>query len=60
MRPMSLYESGDSTGEVSIGRLFDSDEMKTPSFMMILTATGNVAYRRDDGIMIVPIGCLKN
>ena len=26
MRPMSLYESGDSTGEVSIGQLFDSDE----------------------------------
>jgi uncharacterized protein len=38
----------------------DTKTMKTPSFMMILTATGNVAYRRDDGIMIVPIGCLKN
>lgn len=26
MRPMSLYESGDSTGGVSIGQLFDSDK----------------------------------
>src|SRR5574344_2048837 len=26
MRPMSLYESGDSTGEVSIGKLFESDD----------------------------------
>lgn len=28
--------------------------------MMILTATGEYAYRRpEDGIYIVPIGCLK-
>ena len=34
--------------------------MKSPSFKMILTATGEYAYRRpEDGIYIVPIGCLK-
>lgn len=38
----------------------DTEKMKNPSFLMVLTATGNYAYRRDDGIYIVPIGCLKN
>ena len=38
----------------------DTDHMKEPAFKMILTATGDYAYRRpDDGIYIVPIGCLK-
>ena len=34
--------------------------MKEPSFMMILTAVGDFAYKRNDGIYVVPIGCLKN
>ena len=34
--------------------------MKKPSFAMVLTATGKYAYQREDGIYIVPIGCLKN
>ena len=34
--------------------------MKEPSFKMILTAVGKYAYRREDGIYIVPIGCLKD
>lgn len=38
----------------------DIDKMNNPSFMMILTATGKYAYKREDGIYIVPIGCLKN
>ncbi len=38
----------------------DTNKMKAPSFMMILTAVGNYAYRRADGVYIVPIGCLKN
>jgi len=37
----------------------DTDKMKKPSFLMILTGT-EFAYRRDDGILIVPIGCLKD
>jgi hypothetical protein len=27
---------------------------------MVLTATGNYAYKREDGILVVPIGCLKD
>lgn len=38
----------------------DTDHMREPSFMMVLTATGRYAYRRPDGVMIVPIGCLKS
>lgn len=38
----------------------DTDRMKAPSFLMVLTAIGDYAYRREDGIYVVPIGCLKN
>ena len=38
----------------------DTDKMNTPSFLMVLTGTGDYAYRRQDGVYVVPIGCLKN
>ena len=38
----------------------DTDKMKTPSFLMILTAVGDFAYQRKDGVYVVPIGCLKD
>ena len=34
-------------------------KMKEPSFLMVITGTKN-AYRREDGVFIVPIDCLKN
>ena len=37
----------------------DTTKMKVPSFKMVLTAVGKFAYRQQDGIYIVPIGCLK-
>jgi len=38
----------------------DTTKMKAPSFKLILTATGNYAYRLPDSdIFIVPVGCLK-
>ncbi len=36
----------------------DIDSTKGPAFMMIVTATGP-AYRREDGIYVVPLNCLK-
>ncbi len=36
----------------------DLNRMQIPSFLMILTAEG-LAYRRADGVYVVPIGCLK-
>ncbi len=38
----------------------DTDRMKKPSFMMILTGVGDYAYRRTDDVLVVPIGCLKD
>ncbi len=37
----------------------DTTKMPEPSFKMVLTAIGQYAYRRSDGVDIVPIGCLK-
>lgn len=38
----------------------DSTRMKAPSFMMVLTGIGNFAYKRpEDGVLVVPIGCLR-
>lgn len=37
----------------------DLDKMREPSFLMVLTAT-DFAYRREDGVQIVPIGCLRD
>jgi hypothetical protein len=37
----------------------NDEKMGKESFLMILTG-GQYAYRRNDGIWIVPIGCLKN
>ena len=39
----------------------DTTKMKKPSFMMVLTAVGQYAYKRPkDGVLVVPIGCLKD
>ena len=38
----------------------DLEKMGKPSFLMVLIGVGDYAYRRSDGIYIVPIGCLKN
>ena len=46
-------------GAANLKRLVDSmdPESRKPSFLMVLTGT-NTAYRRDDGVWVVPIGCL--
>lgn len=38
----------------------DTERMKKPSFLMVLTAVGPYAYKREDGVYVVPIGCLKD
>ncbi len=44
----------------TFSRKIDTNKMKAPSFLMVLTGTGKFAYRREDGVYVVPIGCLKN
>lgn len=43
-----------------LSKKIDTTKMKSPSFLMILTAVGSFAYRREDGVYVVPIGCLKD
>ena len=44
----------------SLTESIDTSKMKEPAFRMILTAADQYAYRREDGICIVPVGCLKD
>lgn len=43
----------------SLAGKIDTTRMPAPAVMMVLTAVGKYAYRRPDGIYVVPIGCLK-
>ena len=53
-------EKGASTLNKLAGKI-DTDKMKAPSFKMVLTAAGQFAYRRkEDGVYVVPIACLKD
>lgn len=53
-----IKESAETLNELA--NQIDTTRMKSPAFKMILTATGEYAYRRpEDGIYVVPIGCLK-
>ncbi|WP_270625586.1 MULTISPECIES: ATP-binding protein [Varibaculum] len=54
-----LIEYGAETLK-SMEAKIDTGKMNTPSFLMVLTGTGDWAYRRKDGVYVVPIGCLKN
>ncbi len=38
----------------------DTDKMKVPAFLMVLTGTSKYAFQREDGVYVVPIGCLRN
>ena len=54
-----LIEEGAKTLR-TLAALIDTTKMKSPSFMMVLTGVGRYAYRRPDGIFVVPIACLRN
>jgi len=54
-----LVSDGAST-LLSLADKIDLTKMKEPAFMMVLTATGDYAYRREDGVLVVPVGCLKD
>ncbi len=44
----------------SLASKIDTTKMKAPSFLMVLTGTSRYAIRREDGVYVVPIGCLKD
>lgn len=39
--------------------ILDTTRMKEPSFLMVLTGT-QYAYQREDGVYVVPVGCLRD
>ena len=44
---------------LAIKSKIDEEKMGEPSFLMIITG-GQLAYRRKDGIWVVPLGCLRD
>lgn len=44
---------------LSLAKIIDTTRMKSPSFMMVLTGIGDYPYQREDGVFVVPLGCLK-
>ena len=43
-----------------LDKKIDTTKMKAASFLMVLTGTGDYAYKRPDGVYVVPVGCLKD
>ena len=54
-----LIEEGVATLN-KLADTIDTTKMKAPAFKMVLTGVGDYAYRRKDGILIVPVGSLKD
>lgn len=44
----------------SLASMLDPAKNKEPSFLMVITASGNMAYKREDGVFVVPIAMLKD
>lgn len=42
-----------------LARKVDDEKMGRPSFLMVLTG-GEYAYQRKDGVLVVPVGCMKD
>lgn len=38
----------------------DTTKMPAPSFMAVVIGVGQYAYKRKDGVYVIPIGCLKD
>lgn len=53
-----LIEDGAKTLQ-EFEKVIDTDKMNMPIFKMIITAVGDYAYKRKDGIIVTPISCLR-
>ena len=54
----SLVDEGAKTLN-NLEQLIDTGKSGMPAFKMVLTAVGDYAYRRPDGVVVCPIGCLR-
>jgi len=48
-----------SANLIKLSQKINTEKMNKPSFLMVITG-GQVAYRRSDGVLVVPIGCLRD
>jgi predicted AAA+ superfamily ATPase len=48
-----------ATHLLALQQKVNTEKMGTPSFLMVLTG-GEVGYQRQDGVWVVPLGCLKD
>ena len=49
-----------ATSMIELANNIDTDKMHAPSFMAVIIGVGKYAYRRKDGVYVLPIGCLKD
>ena len=54
----ALIERG-AASLLAVADKIDLTRMKAPSFLMVLVADGDFAYRRKDGVIVCPIGALR-
>ena len=54
----TLIEEG-ADNLLRLASKIDTSMMKEPSFMMILCAKAPFAYKRKDGVIVVPVSCIK-
>lgn len=54
-----LIEEG-ATNLKKLSSKIDTDRMHEPAFLMVLCAKAPFAYKREDGVWVVPICCLKH
>lgn len=54
----SHIEAGAKT-LLNLASKIDFDRMKSPAFLMVLCGISPFAYKRKDGVLVVPISCLK-
>ena len=45
---------------LKLSKSIDTDRMPAPSFMAVIIGVGQDAYQREDGVYVIPIGCLKD
>ena len=55
----TLIEDGAETLKKVLKRI-DTTKMGEPAFMAVITGTDRYAYMRKDGILVIPIGSLRN
>lgn len=54
-----LIEEGAESLKRLAGRI-DTEKMREPAFMMVLCGVAPFAYKREDGVYVVPVTCLKD